>query len=287
MKDALREQLERLLAAGVPRSEIARKLNVSASTVTRHARLLGYPDARRRPSPRDWDEVQAYYDRGHSIDECRDRFGFSYGAWDKAVTRGDLMPRPRANGELGMATRDRVEHLLAEGRAQAQICRELGLSKSTVAYHVRQLGVRADPRFARRYDWAEVQAAIDAEGLSMRECRARFGFSAESGRRAVAAGQIVPRSHVIPIEELLVVGRRGTNRTHLKARLVKEGFKERRCEECDLVEWRGRPLSLELHHVNGDGTDNRLFNLRILCPNCHSQTPSWGGRNQQRRRRAA
>ena len=53
-----------------------------------------------------------------------------------------------------------------------------------------------------------------------------------------------------------------------------------RCEECGLSEWRGKALSLELHHVNGDGLDNRLENLVLLCPNCHSQTDTWGGRNK-------
>ena len=47
--------------------------------------------------------------------------------------------------------------------------------------------------------------------------------------------------------------------------------------------WLGRPLPLDLHHVNGDGWDNRLENLQILCPNCHAPTDTRGGRNQGRR----
>ncbi|MGZ5312302.1 MAG: HNH endonuclease [Solirubrobacterales bacterium] len=43
------------------------------------------------------------------------------------------------------------------------------------------------------------------------------------------------------------------------------------------------PLSLHVHHRNGDGTDNRLENLQFLCPNCHSQTDTYGGRNGHRR----
>jgi transposase-like protein len=281
----MQERIKELLEAGVPRVRIAEELGVNPSTITRHARLLGFPDARRRESITDWSAVQRCYDEGHSIDECRDRFGFSYASWDKAVVRGDLVTRGRSNGELARATRDKVEALFARGRTQAQICRELGLAKSTVAYHARQLGLRADPRFAQRYEWDEVQRAIDEEGLSMRAALSRFGFCAETWRHAIRRGDIVPRPHTIPLDELLVVGRASTNRTHLKSRLVSAGLKENRCERCGLTDWRGHSLTMEIHHVNGDPADNRLQNLEFLCPNCHAQTDTWSGRNGHRRER--
>ncbi len=119
----------------------------------------------------------------------------------------------------------------------------------------------------------------------MRQCLDRFGFCRATWADAVKRGDIVPRPSKIPIEQLLVVGREGTNRTHLKNRLIGEALKETRCEICRLDEWLGKPLSLELHHVNGDGMDNRLENLQLLCGNCHSQTDNWGGRGIKRRRR--
>lgn len=56
----------------------------------------------------------------------------------------------------------------------------------------------------------------------------------------------------------------------LKEKLVREGFKEDKCENCGISEWLGVKIVLELHHKNGDHYDNDLNNLQILCPNCHS-----------------
>jgi len=61
------------------------------------------------------------------------------------------------------------------------------------------------------------------------------------------------------------------SRTHLKARLYEEGIKERKCELCGQgEEWMGKKMSLILDHISGDGFDNRLENLRIVCPNCNA-----------------
>jgi 5-methylcytosine-specific restriction endonuclease McrA len=145
--------------------------------------------------------------------------------------------------------------------------------------------VEADERFARRYDWAEIQRVYDT-GLSVRQCAKRFGFTLASWHQAVVRGDVIARPRVMPIEELLVVGRK-TSRRHLKVRLLKEGLKANRCEECGISDWRGKPLNMQLHHINGDGTDNRLENLELLCANCHSQTDTYGGRNGHWRVKAA
>ena len=118
----------------------------------------------------------------------------------------------------------------------------------------------------------------------MRECSQRFGFANSTWTKAVKRGAVAPREWVTPIEKLFVANRR-RSRGHLKARLINEGLKENRCEACGITEWLGKPLSMELHHVNGDGSDNRLENLQLLCGNCHSQTDNWGGRGVQRKTR--
>jgi len=52
------------------------------------------------------------------------------------------------------------------------------------------------------------------------------------------------------------------------------------CSECKITEWNGKPIILELDHIDGNHENNSLLNLTILCPNCHSQTPTYKGRNR-------
>lgn len=66
--------------------------------------------------------------------------------------------------------------------------------------------------------------------------------------------------------------------SHVKNLLYNMGIKENKCECCGISEWNGKPIQCELHHINGDTTDNRIENLIILCPNCHSQTENFRNR---------
>ena len=72
-------------------------------------------------------------------------------------------------------------------------------------------------------------------------------------------------------------------RSHLKRRIIAEGILPYQCTECrGTGVWNGKPISLQLDHRNGISTDHRLENLRFLCPNCHSQTPTYAGRGARR-----
>jgi Zn finger protein HypA/HybF involved in hydrogenase expression len=73
-----------------------------------------------------------------------------------------------------------------------------------------------------------------------------------------------------------------TSTSKLKKRLLEAGLLQNKCSLCEqLPIWHGQSLVLVLDHVNGVSTDNRLENLRILCPHCHSQTSTFAGRNKK------
>lgn len=85
----------------------------------------------------------------------------------------------------------------------------------------------------------------------------------------------------IPLEEVLVENST-YSRGILKKRLIKEGLLEKKCYVCKCDdEWLGKPLTLVIDHINGKSDDNRLENLRLLCPNCNSQTETFCGRNRR------
>jgi hypothetical protein len=128
--------------------------------------------------------------------------------------------------------------------------------------------------------------------LGLREAGGNYGtlrrFASERGidishmerkGRGWAKGQEPPNA--VPLEDVL---RRGTKyrSSDLKRRLIAAGLLEECCEECKIgPEWNGQPLTLELDHVDGDRFNNERENLRLLCPNCHSQTPTFRGRKNR------
>jgi transposase-like protein len=228
----------------------------------------------------DWEEVARIYKDGSSVRETSRQFGISVRQWQLAVKDG-LLPEPGFPRMTPAEKRALIDRLFSDGYSQAEIAAELGMSKATVSYHARRFGMPVRDEFAQRYDWEEIQCAHD-EGMRAMECCRHFGFSKATWSKAVATGRIQSRSHLIPLEDLLVKGRR-TNRTHLKGRLLAAGLKENRCEQCGISTWRGATLNVQLHHRNGDGMDNRLENIQFLCANCHSQTDTYGGRNGHRK----
>jgi hypothetical protein len=203
-------------------------------------------------------------------------------------------------------TDEQLAAAVAASRTLSEICRRLGVlpgKYDLLRRHIARLGLDAShiprsgvgaPRAPRR-TWSASDLAVAArESESISEVSRRLGYTPNGGVHRMIAGHIstmeldtshftgsgwargrlLPRKST-PLEAVLV--ERSTYRTssNLRRRLIAAGLLAAECSECRLVRWRGKSLPLHLDHINGDHTDNRLENLRILCPNCHAITPTW------------
>jgi hypothetical protein len=134
------------------------------------------------------------------------------------------------------------------------------------------------PRGVFKYDWTLVQRYYD-EGHGYLQCRAKFGFAKDTWIKAIDRGSIVVRPRRWAIDRVLEKSR---SRYTVKRRLLEAGILKNICDLCGISEWRGEPLAIQLDHRNGIRNDHRLENLRMLCPNCHSQTETYAARNRRR-----
>ena len=154
----------------------------------------------------------------------------------------------RSRGSI-RASDDEIRHAVRDSRSFAQVLLKLGHSP----------GGRVQARLRGR---------VKSLGLDTSH------FSGQGWRRGSNAA-VSPALRL----DLVLVEHRPTTTSHLKRRLLDSGLKQPVCEACGRRRWNRRPIPLELDHVNGRRDDNRLSNLRLLCPNCHAQTPTYRGRN--------
>lgn len=170
--------------------------------------------------------------------------------------------------------------MITDLRSNQEIVAETGLSLTRICELRKQLGIAATRGWTEA-EWFEFQKLYDS-GISIRECCSQLGISVNSAYKARAAGLLNFKKVKREYDEVLVEGST-YQRGNLKRRLIADGFLVPVCVECGIGnEWNGKPLTLHLDHKNGVNNDNRIDNLRLLCPNCHSQTETFAGRNVKR-----
>ncbi len=98
---------------------------------------------------------------------------------------------------------------------------------------------------------------------------------------AYLKGKTHSRNKKIPIADILVINGPFAGTTYLKKRLINDKVLDKSCSRCGISNWMDESISLHLHHINGNREDNRLENLQLLCPNCHSQTSTYCGKKNK------
>jgi len=106
-------------------------------------------------------------------------------------------------------------------------------------------------------------------------------FKINQGRKGVTRPNTTMAfgKEVFKLEDILQGKHPQYQSNKLRTRLLNEGVKERKCEICNLTEWNGNPIPLEVNHIDGNRHNHILENLEILCPNCHAQTDTYRGKN--------
>ena len=144
---------------------------------------------------------------------------------------------------------------------------------SSIAQVLARLGLPTEGRPHRELSRRIRELDIDASHLR------GSGWARGETKATHPAVARISRRMSLPDDQVFIEGSLITGKG-LMPRLLNLGWKYV-CGACGIAEWQGRALTLHIDHINGRHYDNRLENLRILCPNCHSQTPTYGNRARE------
>lgn len=182
-----------------------------------------------------------------------------------------------------MTKGEQIREMLLAGKPYSEISSKVGCAKATISYHAKALGL-SQGVIKKDIDWLSVQEMID-NGLTVKEICSTVGIAKDTYQKAVKKGKIIPilSKSKYTLDELIesVKGiRTGSyDRYLIKKFLFSEGRNKCEGEGCGIDNWFGERIMLELDHIDGNPRNNTLDNFRLLCPNCHSITDTWRGRN--------
>lgn len=156
------------------------------------------------------------------------------------------------NRKLNNITQEEFIKIYNQSKSYADVCRALSLRPQGSNY-------RTIKKTAKKFNLPDI----------------KYDFQSQEHRNKFMRSEI-------PLEQILVENSNYSS-NELKKRLLKNNLLQNICSNCKLQDtWAGKPITLQLDHVNGNSKDNRLHNLRLLCPNCHSQTPTFAGKRHKK-----
>ena len=196
--------------------------------------------------------------------------------------------------------REQLDLLLAQGLSYRQVAVTTGVSYTTVRYWARKFGLRSKHRQipSRRWNDDQLRAAVQ-QSVTIADVLRELGLTPRGSnypgikqairRLQLDTSHFTGRGHgksrqtsARPLRDILVKSGRREGTSRLKKRMIRAGLLEERCAICGIdPAWNGQPLVLRLDHINGDPTDHRRRNLRLVCPNCDSQLPTYCARNKR------
>lgn len=190
--------------------------------------------------------------------------------------------------------RQKLQNYINQGLSQRQIAEKESISQTGLRYWLNKYNIKPNNQKRGWTDKQLIEAVRDSFYIS--DVIKKLGLTVRPGNyetvkryikkhnlntsHFLGNGSKNRRGGPVKIDESLIFVKDSTySRALAKDRIIKLGLLPYKCAKCDLTEWNGKKIILVLDHINGKNNDHRIANLRLLCPNCNSQEPTFCRKN--------